>query len=285
MTMQDQFDLSKRSLLTGALAAGVGAATLAGAMQDAHAQLLESGIDPKSVLAKVKKGGTLEVGYAQLPLWFYKDAKSGELKGVFKELVDNLAKELEMTVNWHEVTFANSTIGLRSGDYDMFGSSASYTVPRATVCNYVGPLWSKGSLAVIRKADADKYKTAADLNNPDVTISVNAGSSDEQRMPPLFPKAKFQAVAGQYSMAAEPVRAGRVTACIVGDTEAVALAKRNPDWATIVDAKNAFDKRPNTWMIRHGDVAWKNFLDSWCNFITANGEVQRLFDKYAAEVL
>ena len=72
---------------------------------------------------------------------------------------------------------------------------------------------------------------------------------------------------------------------IVGDTEAVALAKRNPDWAVIVDAKNAFDKRPNTWMIRHGDVAWKNFLDSWCNFITANGEVQRLFDKYAAEVL
>jgi polar amino acid transport system substrate-binding protein len=175
------------------------------------------------VLAKIKKGGTLEVGYAQLPLWFYKDAKSGELKGVFKELVDNLAKELEMTVNWHEVTFANSTIGLRSGDYDMFGSSASYTVPRATVCNYVGPLWSKGSLAVVRKADADKYKTAADLNNPDVTISVNAGSSDEQRMPP---------------------RAGRVTACIVSDTEAVALAKRNPDWATTVDAKNAFDKRP-----------------------------------------
>src|SRR3979411_1960338 len=88
MTMQDQYNLSKRSLLTGALAAGFGAATLAGAMQDAHAQLLESGVDPKSVLAKIKKGGTLEVGYAQLPLWFYKDAKSGELKGVFKELVD-----------------------------------------------------------------------------------------------------------------------------------------------------------------------------------------------------
>ena len=51
-----------------------------------------------------------------------------------------------MTVNWHEVTFANSTIGLRSGDYDLFGSSATYTVPRATVCNYVGPLWSKGEL-------------------------------------------------------------------------------------------------------------------------------------------
>ena len=34
----------------------------------------------------------------------------------------------------------------------------------------------------------------------------------------------------------------------------------------IVDAKNAFDKRPNTWMIRHGDVAWKNFLDIVVHF-------------------
>jgi ABC-type amino acid transport substrate-binding protein len=285
MTMQDKLDVTKRTLLTGALAVGAGAAALGTMTRDARAQLLESGIDPKSVLAKIKKGGTLEVGYAQLPLWFYKDAKSGELKGVYKDLVDLLAKDLEMTVNWHEVTFANSTIGLRSGDYDLFGSSATYTVPRATVCNYVGPLWSKGSLAVIRKADAGKYQTAADLNSPDVTIAVNGGSSDEQRMPPLFPKAKFIAVAGQYSMAAEPVRAGRVNACIVGDTEALALAKRNSEWAVIVDSKNPFDKRPNTWMIRHGDVAWKNFLDTWCGFIVANGEVQRLFDKYANEVL
>jgi ABC-type amino acid transport substrate-binding protein len=190
-----------------------------------------------------------------------------------------------MTINWHEVTFANATISLRSGEYDLFGSSASYTVPRATVCNYVGPLWSKGSLAVIRKADAAKLQTMADLNNPDVTIAVNGGSSDEQRMPLLFPKAKFMAVAGQYSMAAEPVRGGRATACIVGDTEAYALAKRNPDWAVVLDPSNSFDKRPNTWMIRYGDVAWKNFLDTWCAYVAANGQVQRLYDKYAAEIL
>lgn len=283
--MKNEFEVSKRSLLTGALAAGAGAAALASMAQDAKAQLLESGIDPKSVLAKVKKGGALEVGYAQLPLWFFKDAKSGELRGIYKELVDSLAKDLEMTVNWHEVTFANATISLRSGEYDLFGSSASYTVPRATVCNYVGPLWSKGSLAVIRKADAGKFQTMSDLNNPDVTIAVNGGSSDEQRMPLLFPKAKFMAVAGQYSMAAEPVRGSRATACIVGDTEANALAKRNPDWAVVLDPSNSFDKRPNTWMIRYGDVAWKNFLDTWCAYVAANGQVQRLYDKYAAESL
>jgi hypothetical protein len=38
-------------------------------------------------------------------------------------------------------------------------------------------------------------------------------------------------------------------------------------------------------MIRYGDVAWKNFLDTWCAYVAANGQVQRLYDKYAAEIL
>jgi ABC-type amino acid transport substrate-binding protein len=278
-------DVSKRGLLTGALAVGAGAAAMSALTRDARAQLLESGIDKSSVLAKVKQGGTLQVGYAQLPLWFFKDPKSGELRGAYKDLVDMLAKDLEMTANYHEVTFANSTISLRSGDFDLFGSSATYTVPRGTVVNYVGPLWAKGSLAVIRKDDAAKYKTAADLNNPDVTIAVNAGSSDEQRMPRLFPKAKFIAVAGQYSMAAEPVRGGRATACIVGDTEAVALAKRNAEWSVVIEPQKPFDKRPNTWMVRYGDVPWTQFLDTWCNYAVTSGIVQQLYDKYATEVL
>lgn len=276
--------IDKRSLLAATVAAGAGLALAAALPGSAKAQLLESGIDPKSVLAKVKKGEPLKVGFAQTPLWFYKDAKSGELRGVYKDLVDMLAKDLEMTVDWQEVTFANATVGLRKGDFDLFGSSAVYTVPRGLTANFVGPLWSKGSLAIVRKEDAGKYKTVADLNSPDVTFSVNAGASEEQRMPILFPKAKITAVSGQQAMAAEPVRAGRATVYVTGDSDAIVLAKRNASWAQIVDAEHPFDKRPNTWLVRHGDIAWKNFLDMWCSYIIANGEVERLYDKYMQEL-
>lgn len=281
--MTDSPDMTKRSMLAGAVAIGA-LASLAVAPRPARAQLLDSGVDPKSVLAKTKKGDALQVGYAQTPVWFFKDAKSGELRGVYKDLVDMLARDLEMTVAWHEVTFANATVGLRRGDFDLFGSSAVYTVPRALVSNFVGPLWSKGSLAIVRKEDADKYKTIADLNSPDVTFSVNAGASEEQRVPQLFPKAKVSAVSGQQAMAAEPVRTGRATAYVTGDSDAMVLAKRNASWAHIVDAAHPFDKRPNTWLIRHGDQAWKNFLDGWATYVAVSGEVQRLFDKYMQEL-
>jgi polar amino acid transport system substrate-binding protein len=277
-------DAGKRRFLAGAAAIGAGAAAMAGTPRGAMAQLLETGIDPKSVLAKIKKGDALQVGYAQTPVWFYKDPKNGELHGIYKDLVDMLAKDLEMRVDYVEVTFANATVGLRKGDFDLFGSSAVYTIPRALVCNYIGPLWSKGSLAIVHKDNADKFRTIADLDNPDVTFSVNAGASEEQRMPLLFPKAKFIAVAGQQAMAAEPVRTHRATVYVTGDSDAIALAKRNADWAHIVDEKHPFDKRPNTWMIRHGDEPWKNFLDMWSTYVTVNGEVQRLYDDYLAKL-
>jgi polar amino acid transport system substrate-binding protein len=281
--MTDVPDPSKRSILTGVVAAGAMASLIA-APKPAMAQLLESGIDPKSVLAKVKKGDALQVGYAQTPLWFYKDAKSGDLRGVYHDLVQMLANDLEMTVNFQEVSFANSTVGLRRSDFDLFGASAVYTIPRALVADYIGPIWSKGSLALIRKEDAAKYKTIADLNNPDVIFSVSSGASEETRMPQLFPKAKFASVTGEQPMAAEPVRTGRATVFVTGDSDAMVMAKRNASWATLIDPAHPFDKRPNTWMVRHGDPAWKNFLDFWASYITVNGEVQRLYDKYLQEL-
>ena len=120
--MQETPDIAKRGLLAGAVTLGAGAMALAGGVRPAMAQLLESGIPANSVLAKVKKGEKLQVGFAQTPVWFFRDPKSNDLRGVYKELVDQLAKDLEMSVEWQEVTFANSTVGLRKGDFDLFGS-------------------------------------------------------------------------------------------------------------------------------------------------------------------
>ena len=188
--MDDSHSSSKRDFLKGAALVGA-AAGFAGAMKprEALAQMLETGIRDDSALAKIKKEGVMRVGFSQTGPWFYRDAKSGELGGIYKDAVERLAKELEVKVDWKEVTFANSTIGLRRGDYDLYGSSLTYTIPRALTVNYVGPLWSKGSLLLIHRDNAGRLKTAADLNDPNVRVSVTAGASEEGRIPVLWPKA------------------------------------------------------------------------------------------------
>jgi ABC-type amino acid transport substrate-binding protein len=143
--------------------------------------------------------------------------------------------------------------------------------------NYIGPLYSKGSLLLVHKDDAGRFKSAADLNSPDVTFSVVAGGSEEPRIPILFPKAKLITTAGQVVLGAEPVRAKRAQVWMSGDSDVLLFAKRNSGWAAVVDPENPIDRRPNTWAVRYGDDEWKQFLDFWAAFLSANGEVARLF--------
>src|SRR5262245_4908006 len=129
-------DFLKQAAMLGAVSGAVGTAMAPGV---ALAQILETNIREDSVLAKIRKEGVIRVGYAQTGPWFYKDAKTGELGGIYKDVVDMLAKEIQIKVEWKEVTFANATVGLRRGDYDLFGSSLVYLVQRALVVSYAGP--------------------------------------------------------------------------------------------------------------------------------------------------
>ncbi|MCC7273800.1 MAG: transporter substrate-binding domain-containing protein [Alphaproteobacteria bacterium] len=287
--MDETIDSGRRGLLTGVAMAGAaaGAAGLlagAGSIREAHAQLLDTGISENSVLAKVKKTGVIKAGYAQTGPWFYKDAKTGELGGIYKDCIERLAKEMEVKVEWSEVTFANATVGLRRGDFDVFGSSAVYTMARALVVNFIGPAWSKGTLCLAHKDNAGRFKTAADFNDPSVTISVTTGASEEGRIATLFPKAKVITTTGQVSLGAEPVRAKRADLWISGDSDVVLFARRNASWAYAVDPDHPFDKRPNTWMVRYGDPEWKAFLDFYATFLNVNGEVARLLDHHMAKL-
>jgi len=272
-------DAGKRDFLK--VAAMLGAASglvAAGAPpREALAQVLETGIRPDSVLAKIRKDGVLRVGYSQTGPWFYKDARTGDLGGIYKDVCDRLAKEIEIKLEYKEVTFANATVGLRRGDYDLYGSSLTYTMARALTVDYIGPLYSKGSLLLIHKDNAGRLKTAADLNDPGVTISVTAGASEEARIPVLWPKAKVITTTGQVALGAEPVRAKRADAWMSGDSDVLLFAKRNASWAAVIEPDKPIDKRPNTWAVRYGDPEWKNFLDFWGAFVVVNGEMDRLF--------
>jgi polar amino acid transport system substrate-binding protein len=277
--MNDTFGTGKRDFLKGAAMLGAaGGLIAAGAPpRDALAQVLPDFIRPDSVLAKIRKEGLLRVGYSQTGPWFYKDAKTGELGGIYKDVCDRLAKEIEIKLDYKEVTFANATVGLRRGDYDLYGSSLTYTMPRALTVDYIGPLYSKGSLLLIHKDNAGRLKTAADLNDPSVTISVTAGASEEGRIPILWPKAKVITTTGQVTLGAEPVRAKRADVWMSGDSDVLLFAKRNASWAAVIEPDKPIDKRPNTWAVRYGDPEWKNFLDFWGAFVVVNGEMDRLF--------
>ncbi|HYL79401.1 MAG TPA: transporter substrate-binding domain-containing protein, partial [Candidatus Acidoferrum sp.] len=250
--METMGKISKRTFLKSAL--GVGGAGLAATMlsglgspREAYAQLLESGIDEKSVLARVKKEGKLKVGYSQTLPWVYKDAKTNTVTGIYYDVAEALAKELEIKAEYLEVSWNDSTVALRKGDFDVFGSSLFYTVPRALVVNYTAPLWHKGHLALCHKDNAKRFNSAADFNRPDVTFSVNVGTREEYILKVLFPKAKIITTSGQIVLSAEPVRTKKADLWVSGDLDVLVFAKKNSSWTHVIDPTHPFGRGANTW--------------------------------------
>ncbi len=287
--MNTTLKVTKRAFMKSAL--GVGGLGLAAKLlgetaspREAYAQLLESGIDEKSALARVKKEGKLKIGYAQTLPWFHKDAKTGSLAGIYYDVAEALAKELEIKTEYQEVSWADATVALRKGDFDLFASSLFYTVPRALVVNYTAPLWHKGHLAVCHKDNARRFKSIADFNRADVTFSINVGTREEHVLKVMFPKAKIITTSGQIVLAAEPVRTKKADLWVTGDLDALLFAKKNSSWAQVVDPDHPFGRGANTWAIRYGDPAWKFFLDMWVDNAVSSGLVQQRYDFYFKEL-
>jgi polar amino acid transport system substrate-binding protein len=282
--MTDKIEANKRELFTGSLIVASAAALILPGV--AVAQEGDGGLDPNSVLSKTRKAGTLRMGYAQTAPWFYKDAKIGALQGIYFDVAEEMCKLLQVKSEYQETTFADSTLALRRGDYDVFVSSLTYTVPRATTVAFpTPPLWQRGSLALIHKDNVGRFKTMEDLNSSDVTIAVNTGTSAEAQQRRLFPKSKVLATTGQILTATEPVRTKRADAWLNGENDVVVFARKNASWAAVLDEEHPFDKAPNTWAIRYGDPAWESFISGFCNYMITQGFVKQRYDYYMNQML
>jgi polar amino acid transport system substrate-binding protein len=282
--MTDKIEANKRELFTGSLIVASAAALILPGV--AVAQEGDGGLDPNSVLSKARKAGTLRMGYAQTAPWFYKDAKTGALQGIYFDVAEEMCKLLQVKSEYQETTFADSTLALRRGDYDVFVSSLTYTVPRATTVAFpTPPLWQRGSLALIHKDNVGRFKTMEDLNSPDVTIAVNTGTSAEAQQRRLFPKSKVLATTGQILTATEPVRTKRADAWLNGENDVVVFARKNASWAAVLDEEHPFDKAPNTWAIRYGDPAWESFISGFCNYMITQGFVKQRYDYHMNQML
>lgn len=277
--------MTKRTFMKTALGVGglgVSAKMLGGFLspREAYAQLLESGIEEKSVLARIKKEGVLRVGFSQTMPMFQRDAKTNTLAGIYHDVCEELVKQLEIKSVYQEVSWANATIGLRKGDFDLFGSSLMYSVPRALVVSYVKPMWYKGHLAVCHKDNAHRFKSTEDFNRPDVTFSVSVGTREENLIKNLFPKAKIIVTSGQIVLGAEPVRTKKADLFANGDIDATIFAKKNSSWAHLIDPQHPFGRAGTAWAIRYGDASWKFFLDMWADYMIVSGFVQERYDYY-----
>ena len=124
----------------------------------------------------VKNNGKFVVGYTLFaPIAYKNDAN--ELVGFDIELAKAVAEYLELTVEFKLIKWDSKEIELTAKTIDCIWNGMTINEERLEKMEMSIPYLNNTQVAVIRKADAAKYKTTADM--ADAIIGAEAGSAGE----------------------------------------------------------------------------------------------------------
>ena len=162
---------TSRGTMNG-LAAAIAAGMLAAIATNAAAQSSEAA---QMVPQEIRDRGTLTVGSQQtFPPVEFKKPDETVVSGASASLLREIAKRLELELEYIHGEYASLIPGLESRRFDMASGGISDTEEREQKVDFVNYMMSGGSI-LVRAADSEKYKTIADFCGD--TVAMLLGSN------------------------------------------------------------------------------------------------------------
>ncbi len=176
---------------------------------------------PASGLSRIVSSGTLRVGMSgtQPPLNF--KAKDGTMQGLEVDLARSLAGLMGVELQIVETPFAELLGALAAGRVDLVSSGMTATPERSQRTAFVGPYFLSGKSILTRSASLAAVGAAEELDQASLTFAALDGSTSEQFVRKVLPKAKV-VTTQDYDAAVKLLLADKVSA-LVADREVVSL--------------------------------------------------------------
>ncbi len=119
---------------------------------------------------------TIKVGVTKYPPMDYIDETTGEWTGFDAELARKAFGELGYDVEFVEIVWETKIVSLQSGEIDVIWNGMTVTDELRQNILLSDPYMTNQQVLVIRAADAEKYKTQADLSKAS-KIAFEGGSA------------------------------------------------------------------------------------------------------------
>jgi polar amino acid transport system substrate-binding protein len=258
--------LARRDL-AGLIGVGAVAATaLTLSSREASAQTTSQNTFDRILATKKMRLGAVAAGAP----WFMKEQATGKWAGQFYDIGSALAQDMGVELELVETTWGNAILDLQADKIDiMFGLNP--TPKRAMAIDFSNTVYDSALVMIVRPGYAPK--TWAELNDPNVKISVDLGSAHDQVAGRLCPKAqilRFKSI----DEATLALRSGRVDAQCIFWMGGVRAVKRDPDLGKVVVPQPLFGSTSNAGFRREADKTWRDFVSVWITYSRGLGLVR-----------
>ncbi|MBT6275388.1 MAG: transporter substrate-binding domain-containing protein [Chromatiales bacterium] len=234
-----------------------------------------------SALHKILDDGKLRVGTTgDFNPMSFKDPETKEYRGHQIDAAKQLAKDMGVEVEFVPTDWKTLINGVVAGKYDVVMTGTSMTASRAKAAGYTLPWGRTGYLPLTRKELAGKFKTWEDLNDPNVTVGYNLGTSFADYVKLRLPKAKVKEVESPARDWQE-LLAGRVDVTISSTLEAGKLSSTHEK--LVIPFQTVANSLPLSFIAPQGDQIWLNFLNNWMRIKIESGYFKSLSAKWGIQ--
>lgn len=162
-----------KAMLAAAAAAGVLLAAGCGGSGEKKAEGTAQGAQQGAVMQKIKQSGKLVVGTASgYPPYEFIDASKGDktVIGIDMELAKAVADKLGVKLEIQDMNFQSLLSSLTAGKVDLAISGINPTDERRKTMDFSDVYLPTEQMILIRKADADKYKSLEDFYGKNIAV-------------------------------------------------------------------------------------------------------------------
>lgn len=274
MTQSDDIAISedRRDALRYALGIGSGAALAAAMATPASAQA-----QADNTLDRIRANKVLRIAVlpGELP-YFNKDLAAGTWSGFSIEMANDLAKLLDVKLEYVESTYGNSILDLQANKIDL-GFALNPTPQRALVVDFTNLVFPHPFGAMLKKGL--EAKTWTDINKPEVKIAVDVGSANEAVARRFAPNATIKSLKSRDEVMLE-MSSGRVDCVVNALVLGLTAIAKNPNLGTYkILASPSVTIASGTAVRREQDKRWRDFLSVWIDYNRGIGQMREWFVK------
>lgn len=225
-------------------------------------------------LARIVKSGTLRVGTSgSMPPLNTVD-KKGDFIGMEMDLARVLAEAMGVKVAFVKKDFQDLIGALTRGEVDMVLSGMTITPERNMRVAFVGPYFVSGKSILTKSQKFAAVDEAGDLDVSEITLTALAGSTSQNFVEVLIPKAKL-VTTKNYDEGVKLVLDGKADALVADYPICVLAMLRNPGagLATLVEPLTV---EPIGIALPPDDALFLNLVENYLRALEATGALGKL---------
>ena len=233
----------------------------------------------QSTLEKIIASGELRHGFEAGYMPFEMTNKDGDFIGFDIDMGKKMAEALG--VKWVPVNTAWDGIipSLMTDKFDIIMSGMTVTQERNIKINFVEPYIVIGQAIIVNSELEGKINSYKDLNSSEYTVISKLGTTGEQAVKSMIPKANYKAFETESEGAME-VLSGNADAFVYDLPFIELFFTQRGESGSIYVLNEPFTYEPLAWAINKGDPDFLNWLNNFMKQVKNDGTYDAIYDKW-----